>query len=133
MNCKGNDTKYRLGRAGQNEPLFCAAHQRFPHKQWMYLHGPQHYWISLMTDTLARLTQMLNRAAYFWWSNITREILEKVQKCDICRKHGKNDKTIIPKNKTVPLPQLSEPNSEIQIVFPSLINLNSSKTPVYLF
>ena len=40
---------------------------------------------------------MIDLVANLWWPGIHRQVVEKADKCDTCRKYGKNLKSLIPK------------------------------------
>ena len=60
---------------------------------------------------------MMHLANLIWFPRIHREILTLTQNCQLCIKIGKNLKPLIPKNKISELPQLTEPNEEVQLDF----------------
>ena len=62
-------------------------------------------------------TGMMHLANLLWFPRIHREIVTLTQNCQPCIKIGKNLKPLIPKNKTSELPQLMEPNEEVQLDF----------------
>ena len=60
---------------------------------------------------------MMHLANLIWLPRIHREIVTLTQNCQPCIKIGKNLKPLIPKNKISELPQLTEPNEEVQLDF----------------
>ena len=60
---------------------------------------------------------MMHLANLIWFPRIHREIVTPTQNCQPCIKIGKNLKPLIPKNKISELPQLTEPNEEVQLDF----------------
>ena len=60
---------------------------------------------------------MLALAKLVWWPYIHSDITSKAQGCKHCTDKGKNLKALIPKNNVGSLPNLFEPNQEIQMDF----------------
>ena len=62
-------------------------------------------------------TKILSDAKIFWWSEMRKDIEQKVKDCTACLATGKNLKNLIPKNQYGKLEKLSEPGQELQIDF----------------
>ena len=60
---------------------------------------------------------MMQLANLIWFPRIHRKIVTLTQNYQPCIKIGKNLKPLIPKNKISELPQLTEPNEEVQLDF----------------
>ena len=79
-----------------------------------------------LLDTLhfgnAETTKMIAEAKIFWWSNINKDIEEKVKNCIACLSSGKNLKYQIPKNENGKLKILAELGQEVQIDFTGKLN-----------
>ena len=71
---------------------------------------------------------MIYLAQFVWYPQIHRDIVSQAQRCKQCSKTGKNLKSIIPKNKDVALPLLSEPNEEVQIDIAGPLTNNNRDT-----
>ena len=71
---------------------------------------------------------MIYLAQLVWYPQIHRDIVAQAQRCRQCTKTGENPKLIVPKNKHVELPLLSEPNEEVQMDFAGPIINNNRDT-----
>ena len=75
---------------------------------------------------------MLALAKLFWWSHIHSDITSKAQGCKHCTDKGKNLKALIPKNKVGSLPNLFEPNQEMQMDFAEPLPFNENTQNNYI-
>ena len=71
---------------------------------------------------LAGMTQII------WFPRIHREIVLIAQRCKPCTRIGKKLKPVRPKNKDTHLPNLQEPNEEVQIDFTGPSQENSKES-----
>ena len=71
---------------------------------------------------------MMYMAKLIWLPRIHREIVLIPQRCKPSTSIGKNLKPIIPKNKHTHLPNLQEPNEEVQIDFTGPIQENNKES-----
>ena len=69
--------------------------------------------------------------ANLWWPGIHRQVVEKADKCDACRKYGKNLKSLIPKAGHAEVVEPTYPNEEVQLDFAGPL-YPDSKTKTYL-
>ena len=75
---------------------------------------------------------MLALANLFWWPHIDSDITSKAQGCKHCTDKGKHLKALTPKNNLDSLPNLFEPNQEIQMDFAGPISFKENTQNNYI-
>ena len=75
---------------------------------------------------------LIDAASYLWWPRMHTNIIETAEKCESCRKFGKNLKTLTSKAGYENLEPLTCPNEELKLDFAGPIQTGKNGSGVYL-
>ena len=74
---------------------------------------------------------MIDAVSYLWWPKMHSQIIEKAEKCEACKKYGKNLKPLCRKAEQSDSIEPTCPNEEVQLDFAGPLFPEQTK-PTYL-